>query len=119
MISSDCTRSLAGALLTIGFVLLLAVVASAAEPSPLRLRSVPLNPEDPTQNRIGNLEYLAGFELSSRDPTFGGLSGLAFIAQPPTLVAVSDAGYWFIAPRALGKVGRLVGLGNTRKGLSL
>lgn len=54
--------------------------------------AIPLSTEDPARTRVGALEYRGGVHLASRDPRFGGLSGLRW--HGGRLLAVSDAGDW-------------------------
>lgn len=52
-----------------------------------------LQPSNPSQRRAGQLTFVAGFQLSSADPRFGGLSGLE-VLDNGNLLAVSDAGHF-------------------------
>ncbi|MEM6683894.1 MAG: esterase-like activity of phytase family protein [Pseudomonadota bacterium] len=63
---------------------------AGAYPLDIRIRSVPLNPEDPRQTGVGKLRYLGGLELLSPLPGFGGLSGLAVAADESHFIAISD-----------------------------
>lgn len=85
----------------------------AAEPVALKLTPVPLNSEDETQVRIGELEFLAGFVLRSRDVVFGGLSGLTLAEDGRRFVAVSDRGQWLSGRLQLAADGTLTGLAET------
>lgn len=79
---------------------LLAALGAApgrGEPIEVGSTAVVLNLEDRSQTTVGRLRYLGGLKLSSRDPRFGGLSGLTFTADGRRLVAVSDHGFWFTA----------------------
>jgi hypothetical protein len=89
------------------FLLPLLAAASAAAFEPAAT-SVPLNPENPAQERIGRLRYLGGVELRSDERNFGGLSGLSVEAD--RLLAVSDRGLWLRARILLDDAGRLAGL---------
>lgn len=86
-------------------LLLLATPAGAFE---LTARPVPLNPENPEQERVGRLHFLGGIELGSPERGFGGFSGLAIAGD--RLLAVSDRGHWFAARIVRDGRGRLVGL---------
>lgn len=66
-----------------------AASAQALPPAPIALRADPVRIGPGALTR-GVLAFVAGFELSSDDPRFGGLSGLAL--RPGGLVAVSDKG---------------------------
>lgn len=52
-----------------------------------------LQPSDPAKRKIGSLTYVAGYQLSSTDARFGGLSGIE-VLDNGDLLAVSDAGYF-------------------------
>jgi len=52
-----------------------------------------LQPADPAKRKIGSLTYVAGYQLSSTDTRFGGLSGIE-VLDNGDLLAVSDAGYF-------------------------
>ncbi|NVJ70670.1 MAG: esterase-like activity of phytase family protein [Alphaproteobacteria bacterium] len=62
----------------------------------IRAESVPLNTEKPEQLRVGALEYVAGWALSSPHKRFGGFSGLV-VEEDGSLLAISDQGDWFTA----------------------
>ena len=51
---------------------------------------VPLDPDAPGLRTVGRLHWLAGWEIESNDPRFGGLS--AMHVGPEGIIAVSDAG---------------------------
>lgn len=63
------------------------VIAVSAEPTAL-------DPDRPTNIRVGSLAFLAGFKLRSSDGRFGGLSGMAVAPDGRYLLAVSDRGYF-------------------------
>jgi hypothetical protein len=65
-----------------------------------------LDSRNPQQKEFGRLEFLHGFELRSRDPRFGGLSGLS-IGSEGRLYFVSDAGYWVSAQMTFDSEGKL------------
>lgn len=60
--------------------------------------------------RAGQLEFVAGLELSSRHSRFGGYSGLVIDEGGKRLVAVSDLGHWLVATLVRDESGRLRGL---------
>lgn len=66
-------------------------VGRQAEAIEIRTSTVPLQGLNPGRKTVGQLTYVAGFQLSSNDPRFGGLSGLDFL-DDGNLLAVSDAG---------------------------
>lgn len=63
------------------------------QPGPLLVsaRPLPLNEDDPDQHRLGRLAYLGGWELTSPNPGFGGISAL-LVDPPGQVLALSDAG---------------------------
>ena len=61
-----------------------------ASPIPEFLRGSP-------DTRFGALVYLGGLELASSDDNFGSLSGIDFLPDGRTLIAVADKGFWFRA----------------------
>lgn len=65
--------------------------ARAGEAIRLEARPVPLQSLNPGRRTIGQLTYLGGFDLTSDDERFGGLSGLDFL-DDRHLLAVSDKG---------------------------
>lgn len=96
-------------LLSCGLSTLTAVVAG-----PVAVEAVPieLDPGNPDRDRLGGLNFLGGFQLSSKDSRFGGLSGLALSADGKMLYAVSDRGYWLSAQLRHDPSGRLTGFGS-------
>lgn len=70
---------------------------------------VPLNSDDGMQERVGQLRYRGGIELSSPDILFGGLSGLEVTADGKKLVAMSDNGRWVSLTLLYDKHGNLTG----------
>ena len=76
-----------------------------AAPSPERprlvqLTAIDLDPNNPERKKFGRLRLLSAYELRSKDPRFGGLSGLT-VGADERLYAVSDAGYW-VSARMIG-----------------
>ena len=95
-----CSRRSAALAIPVLIAPLLAALGAApgrGEPIEVRSVAVVLNLEDRSQTTVGRLRYLGGLKLSSRDPRFGGLSGLTIAADGRHLVAVSDHGFWFTA----------------------
>jgi hypothetical protein len=84
----------------------------------LEVQAVPiqLDRKNPTRSRFGELVFLAGFELRSTDPRFGGLSGLASDQTGRGLFIVSDRGRWLSVELNLGADGSLIGFGAWRIG---
>ena len=74
----------------------------------LRTRSVALNSNDPTQNRVGSFTYAGGLEISGVGTTqLHGLSDIAVLSGD-RLVAVTDEGATFEARLVLDASGRLL-----------
>lgn len=95
--------ALLACLLTVGPVL--------AEPLVIEARPVTLDPADPARNRLGDLIFLGGLELSSADERFGGLSGLVIAGDGLTLLAITDHGQWIAARMIHDRTGVLTGIG--------
>jgi hypothetical protein len=71
--------------------------APFAEPTRLvQLTAIDLDPNNPERKEFGRLTLLSAYQLGSKDPRFGGLSGLT-IGADGRLYAVSDGGYWVSA----------------------
>lgn len=70
-----------------------ALLPAAGPHDAIRATPVPLDPHDPGRRRIGRLRYLGGWQLTSADLRFGGLSALG--AWDGRLVAVADTGMRF------------------------
>lgn len=85
--------------------------AGQAGPNPqlVELLPIELDARNPQQREFGRLEFLSGFQLRSRDPRFGGLSGLT-IGADGRLYGVSDAGYWVSAQMIVDSEARLLDL---------
>lgn len=58
--------------------------------SSIAFTPVPLDADHPGRSRIGQLEWLGGWELTSNDPRFGGIS--AMHVEGGQVLAVSDSG---------------------------
>lgn len=87
-------------------------VTATARPIQVSASAIALNPEDPSQTRVGRLQFLAGFVLSSDDATFGGLSGL--LVEGDRALMISDRGDWFLARLSHDATGRLTGIADVR-----
>ena len=84
--------------------------APLADPSRLvQLAAIDLDPKNPERKEFGRLTLLSAYELSSKDPRFGGLSGLT-VGTDGRLYSVSDAGYWVSAQMVVDANGRLLDL---------
>jgi hypothetical protein len=82
---------------------------AGANPRLVELLPIELDPRNPQKKEFGRLEFLNGFQLRSRDPRFGGLSGLT-IGAGGRLYSVSDAGYWVSAQMIVDSEARLLDL---------
>lgn len=58
---------------------------------PVMARPVALSAADPALRRAGRLDYVAGWELTSRNPNFGGISSL-LVEPSGQVLGLSDAG---------------------------
>jgi hypothetical protein len=84
--------------------------APLADPSRLvELTAIDLDPNNPERKEFGRLTLLSAYELNSKDPRFGGLSGLT-VGTDKRLYSVSDAGYWVSAQMVVDANGRLLDL---------
>lgn len=97
------------AVLAVGLALSAARPPKTPPPLELRARPVPLDPDEPGQERLGGLRYRGGIELLASDPRFGGLSDLRVTENGRRLVAVSDCGWAFVARLDYDEQGSLVG----------
>lgn len=57
----------------------------------ISLRRLTLNPDDPAQRNVGALEFIAAWELRSRNEDFGGISALT-VLKDGRFVGIGDAG---------------------------
>ncbi len=83
-----------------------------AKPIAVAAKALPLNPDDPGMVRIGALRFLGAVHLSSRDPGFGGISGLR-AAGGDRMIAITDTGNWLVLA-TIERGGRLVGVHDVR-----
>ncbi len=101
---------------TLCIAVVMAAAGASAEPIELKVSTVVLNPENPTERRVGRLLFLGGLALRSERRAFGGLSGLTLSPSGDRVIAVSDRGYWFTARLIESEDGRLEGLTETEYG---
>lgn len=80
---------------------------------------IELDRENPAPRSLGPITFLSGYELVSRHPRFGGLSGLHVSVDGGMLYAVSDHGYWFSASLHHDAQGRLLDLKGWKGGVLL
>lgn len=88
----------------------------AGDPIDVTLSPIDLKFGDPSFKQIGVLTYVAGFQLTSNDAKFGGISGLSLRPDEGTLLAVIDTGLWFSARMIHGPDRVLRGLTGARIG---
>ena len=91
-------------------VVLLAQPASAGDIA-VTATPVPLNPADSQQTQADSLQFVAGFELTSAAPEWGGYSGMVLSDDGNDLVAVSDVGHWLRLELIHDADGKLTGVG--------
>jgi len=94
--------------------MLLAIQAFAgkayAEPVALQITPVALLQSDLSRRRVGELEFLAGFEIAATSERWGGVSGAVLDPGGGSIVAVSDRGMWVRFGLRHDADGRLVAL---------
>ena len=96
----------------IGTSLLLLLFSSCSVPAPpgtVHLRPFEIESKENQRTEFDGLILLGAFELRSRHPHFGGISGLS-IGSDGRLYAVSDGGYWLSAHMRHDNEGALVDL---------
>lgn len=81
--------------------------------APIEIRSSPIDHFliGRDQTRFGEFEFRGGVTIASSDAAFGGLSGIDFLPNGESFVAISDLGYWFRG-RAERSNGWLTGVAN-------
>lgn len=87
----------------------------AAPPAahPIAVESRPIaafRPGEASRMRFGSLEFLGGLTLTSRNPAFGGWSGLRSFDHGRRLLAIGDEGSWLVARLDTDPVGRPLAL---------
>ncbi|QPC42436.1 esterase-like activity of phytase family protein [Kaustia mangrovi] len=85
-------------------------------PSPVSVEATPLafDPGEDEREAFGALLWRGGLKLRSRDPRFGGFSGLVVSPDGSGLLAVSDQGWWLELALSYDGKGRLSGAGDAR-----
>ncbi len=88
-----------GAIAIASFYWLSSSQPALAEPVAIEITttSVAWDPGNPRDTNAGALTYIAGLELTSDHPDFGGLSGLIVSEDGEALIAVTDQGKWVTA----------------------
>jgi hypothetical protein len=87
---------------------------TSAKSIEVQTAQVELNPEDPSQKRVGKLIFQGGFAITSSKKNFGGLSGLHIDRDGQRLLAVTDKGYWLTASLLYDARGNLSGIDEAR-----
>lgn len=95
---------------------LLAAGPADAESINLTAEPVALESSSPDLLRIGQLEFWAGFELTSEDDKWGGLSGASITADGTTLTVVADVGRWYRLKLRHDRAGRLIDVAGGKSG---
>jgi len=83
---------------------------ASAEPLDVDTGAVYLNADDVALVQVGQLRFHKGLALRSRDPRFGGLSGLVISPDGSRATMVGDVGHWFTARLKHDSDGVLTGL---------
>jgi hypothetical protein len=114
MLGSSRTVLCAGIFLDALALSALSCIPIGAAQAPSSTQAVELVPidvdaKDPERKRFGALTLLSAFQIKSKDPRFGGLSGLSVDADG-ALYAISDRGYWLSARIVTDGTGALVDL---------
>lgn len=85
-------------------------IIASAEPVEITVTPIPLNDSRPNERSVDELVYRGGLHLVSRDPRFGGFSGLGLSADGRRMLSVSDAGVSFSAELSYDDAGNLNGV---------
>lgn len=102
--------------LSLAFVLLVPLVARAADPVPLDTTPLQLDRHDPGRTQVGKLVWRGGLVLRGHHRDFGGYSGLRIEQDGKKLRAVSDTGTWLTLDLAYDAKGMLTGASNALSG---
>jgi hypothetical protein len=81
-----------------------------SEPLSVQTSAVDLHDEDDRVKGAGSLIFQGGLDLTSGDPRFGGLSGLAISVDGSRLSAVTDKGDWVQLSPIISSAGQLTGV---------
>lgn len=92
-------RAIKGLAILVAFIGVTPIASPATaqffEAVTLNATPVPLNAQDPAQIKVGALTYLGGLHLTSRNPRFGGFSGMTMSKDGRIVLAVSDRAAWW------------------------
>ena len=103
--------------LALGLTPLLSATPARGERIEIASKTIPLNPNDLEQDKVGRLRYRGGLTLTSSHPRFGGLSSLRLSEEGGRVTFVSDEGSWLIARLVHDDRGHLLGLAETELGI--
>ena len=105
-----------GGTIVASFILIIFCGMGRSEVLAVQSSAVDLHTEDEQIGRVGHLVFQGGLNLTSPDPRFGGLSGLAVSADGSRLSAVTDKGDWVLFSPTISPTGRLTGIAGTQIG---
>lgn len=102
-----------------GFCLAIPVVAALAQDAGMRPVAVTVSPVvnfrlGSSETRFGELEFVGGLEIRSKEPEFGQLSALRFLTPGGEFAGVADHGYWFFGGIERDDAGVPVGIADFR-----
>jgi len=75
---------------------------------------LPLSSSNLKERRVGQLIFRGGLVIGSKDPRFGGWSGLIVSADGSRMISQSDEAHWFISDLLYDASGNLSGLRDTQ-----
>ena len=81
-------------------------------PTRIEIEAMPITSfdnRDPSQTRFGDLEFRGGLVLTSKNPAFGGISGIHVEPDGSHFIAVTDRGSW-LRGRIVYRDGKPVGI---------
>jgi hypothetical protein len=96
--------------------LALATSAAAANGITVTATPVPLSSADLQQTRVDALEFVAGMELTSPAPEWGGYSGMIMSGDGSSILAISDVGHWLRLDLTHDAADKLMGVGAATTG---
>ncbi|HXZ23015.1 MAG TPA: esterase-like activity of phytase family protein [Pseudolabrys sp.] len=87
----------AALILVIGTFAIAEALRYVAAPTRVEIDAMPIasfDNRDPTRTRFGALEFRGGLALTSKNPAFGGISGIHVEPDGSHFIAVTDKGSW-------------------------
>lgn len=94
--------------LTISALLVGFAGSATAEAIEVIVTPIPLQNDAPNITSVGNLKYVGGLQLRSRDGRFGGFSGLGVSQDGTRMISVSDRGTSLLINTRFNHTGNLV-----------